>query len=231
MINMTVIKKGAFAIGRQFAKYAPQILLTTGIVAGGVGVVLACKETIAAQDILEEHEAKRNEIAEMPIVDSDKRKDICKLYVETAGKLAKNYAGSALFLGGSGLCILSAFKIVDKRLGAAVSLAAALAKSKDELKARLVEAVGEDKAKDIFLGNKKEDVKVDTVDENGEVKTKTVKNAKVSTINDPSYISPYAKFFDELNDNWTKDPEHNKNWLLTVQSQMNDLFLQRTFIS
>jgi hypothetical protein len=84
-----------------------------------------------------------------------------------------------------------------------------------EYRKRVIEVLGEKKEEDLRLGREVKEI----TDKNGKTK-------KVTTL-DPIGYSPYARFFDELSDNWSKTPEYNLLFLKAQQNYANDLLKSR----
>ena len=229
MINViSAIKTVSLKTVSKVKKFSPEILLGVGVVGIFGGVILACVETLKVNDIFDEHLEERGHIDArydgMPEnTNKDKQRDICKLYGKTGIELAKNYAPAAGCLVTGMFCIFSSYGIMRKRNLTAVAAASAISQAFDEYRQRVKDAIGEEKEKDIRYGTKQEKIEVKSTDEAG---NETVKKEKQTVF--PDLLNdPYAKFFDELNPNWCKNPEHNLNFLKMAQNWANDLFNSR----
>jgi len=130
--------------------------------------------------------------------------DISKLY------------GPTITLGLSSIaCIIAAHGIMNRRAVALTAAYKALESTFAEYRNRVIEQIGEKREEDIRMGTKT----VEITDENGKTK-------KITSV-DPNGISPYAKFFDEHSDNWSKTPEYNLLFLKAQQNYANDLLHAR----
>ena len=120
-------------------KRSPELLLAGGIISGTAALVLAVKETLKVEEILDEHIKKLDDVKSVEegteLVDSEtgktiiyddktKNKVIALTYVKTAGKLLKHYAPTIIFASLSLTCILTSHGILRKRN---IALAASLA--------------------------------------------------------------------------------------------------------
>lgn len=228
MFNLNTLKtSGANLLGRSgliIKKYSPEILTTVGI-AGMVGTtILASRATLKLHPVVEEireEKANADYAAEQQILETgtyDKKehtKAVARVYVHGAVEVSKIY-GPAITLGlGSIACIIAAHGIMQRRTVAIAAAYKALETSFVEYRKRVIEVLGEKKEEDLRLGREVKEI----TDENGKTK-------KVTTLN-PVGISPYARFFDELSDNWSKTPEYNLLFLKAQQNYANDLLHAR----
>lgn len=228
MINLNTLKTtGASLLGRSgliLKKYSPEILTTVGI-AGMVGTtILASRATLKLHPVVEEireEKANADYRAEQEILETgtyDKKehtKAVARVYVHGAVEVSKLY-GPAITLGLSSIaCIIAAHGIMQRRTVAIAAAYKALETSFVEYRKRVIEVLGEKKEEDLRLGREVKEI----TDEKGKTK-------KVTTLN-PVGISPYARFFDELSDNWSKTPEYNLLFLKAQQNYANDLLHAR----
>lgn len=206
-------------------KYLPEILLTTGIVTGAVGVFFACKGTLKAQYIVAEHQqniqtiGQATKLAPEKYSSEERRKDLVTVYSNTSFELIKAY-GPAVTLGVASLIlILSSRNIMSKRNIALVAAYKAVEKGFGDYRKRVVEELGTDK--DFQFRHGVEKIKVDgTITDPETGKTKKVK--KELKVVDPNNISQYSRFFDDTNDMWVSDANYNKQFLICQQNFAND---------
>lgn len=202
-------------------KYSPEILTTVGIV-GMIGtVVLASRATLKLSPIVENIKDERASLDHYKatftedIDEKEHNKEIAKVYVNGALEIAKLY-GPTISLGlGSIASIVAAHGIMQRRAVALAAAYKALEATFIEYRKRVVDELGEKKELDIRMGK----TQVEITDENGKIK-------KVNAV-DPSGISPYARFFDEYSDNWSKTAEYNLLFLKAQQNYANDLLHSR----
>lgn len=171
------IKRTAHMCGFKIKKASPEILLVSGIVAGGGAIILACKETLDIEEILDEHEEMMEkiqhskDIAETQgkdfglIYAEDMKKDIQQrtvvAYLKTAGKMIKHYAPSVGLFALSVTCLVASHNILEKRYLAAVAAYQTLDMAFKNYRANVIEKFGEQADYDI---THKETI----VNENGE---------------------------------------------------------------
>ena len=221
-------------------KNAPEILLVTGILTGIVTVVVACKETVKAADVVEQFkedvadtkEAKR--IHDMGgVIETDDgdvirseaadnfddrayRVNMFRAYRDLTWGLTKTYA-PAIGLGIISLsCILSSHGILKKRELAAVATSTALRQAFDEYRARVRDNLGEDVERDLYYGRRSVDrIKGETIDDNGN-KITEYETYKLATRG-----SVYSRFYDESVEDWKKDGRLNWESLVSDMKYLN----------
>jgi len=218
MFSQIVGRSGLF-----IKKYSPEILTTVGIL-GMVGTtVLASRATIKAGPIVEQIKDDKLEIKydvenqaelEHNLNPINVNKEISKVYVRGGLKLAKLY-GPTITLGLSSIaCIVAAHGIMQRRTVAIAAAYKALETTFAEYRKRVIEVVGEERETDIRTN--REDVTVS----DGE---KTIK----MVVADIDGYSPYARFFDQMSQHWSKEAEYNLMFLKTQQNYANDLLRAR----
>lgn len=214
------------------SKHSPTILTGLGI-AGMIGAtVLASAATLHVGDILDEAKAdfdKINQgiaIIEAGQVDASKytKKDVANdrflVYSRTARKLIALY-GPAFLLGVTSIaCLVQSHRILKSRNVALAAAYTGLDKAYQAYRARVREEFGEERDLEYSLGARHEEHTYTDAETGQEV------TEEVLTI-DPNEHSPYAKFFDEYNVNWTKSPENNLFFLQNQQNYANDMLRQR----
>ena len=205
-------------VTRPLQKRAPEILLGIGTVGVVTAGVLACKQTLKVQDILDESTEQMRHIEGVredkayseKYSEEDYKKDVVIVRGRTAVKLAKNYALPVAVAGLSIAAIFAGHGIQMKRYAALSSAYFALDQGFRKYRENVVEHFGEDMEKEIRYGIKAQEITEAVVDENGEVKeeTKTIYPPKTDG-------SPYARFFDEVTcpGTWTNDGNLNRMFI------------------
>lgn len=214
-------------------KYSPEILVGVGVACTVGAVVTAARSTLKVDDILEEHNENVAKIQgvhdgtidipeDKSYTDEDYKKDLFVQKVHTAGALVKTYFPAATLEVVGVACILCGFGILKKRSVALLGLYKASEEAFASYRKRVVDEYGEEKDLDIYQGvtdRKREDL----LDKDGnKIGTVTTANVVPGTM-----VSPYARFFDEYNPNWSKDASQNMFFLTMVQNQMNDILKSR----
>lgn len=219
-------------IGFKLQKKSPELLVITGVVGVVVSTVMACKATTKAGKIADEAKETLDEIhtaAEKGITKAgevysaeDTKKDLTITYVQTGIKFVKLYGPAAVTGACSIACILASHRILKKRNIALAAAYTTLDKSFKEYRGRVVERFGEQVEKELRYNIKAKEVETTVTNDKGKEKTvKEVKDVAASGW-DPSNYSPYARFFDETNPAWMRDPEQTRFYLKALQAQAND---------
>lgn len=211
--------------GFQLRQYSPEILVVAGVIGTVVSAVMACKATTKVNDILEQHKedvekihtvAKDEKYAD-EYTESDMKKDLTIVYAQTALKFAKLY-GPAVLLGSLSITgILTSNNILRKRNIAIATAYAALDKSFKGYRERLTERYGETVDRELKYGIKAQKIEETVVDENG----KTKKTKTIVPVVENEKNSVYARFFDETNPNWERNPDYNLMFLRAQENYAN----------
>lgn len=218
-------------------KHSPEILVVTGIGTGIVAAVIACKQTIKANDIVAvarenlQHIENAKELAannEVEYTEEDEQADR-----ETIGKqitigMVKTYAlpvGLGIL---SITCILAGHHILKKRNVALAAAYSALSTDFMNYRKRVVDKYGKDVDFMLKNGLEKQIVANQVVDpETGEVKET---KEEVLTY-DGDKLSQYARVFDEVGSTqWTPSADHNRAFLLMEQNYFNERIRTRGYI-
>lgn len=217
-------------------KNSPEILLGAGIV-GFVGtVVLACRATCRADEVLEFHRKKIKDIEDAKeIADADPegemsydieiyRQDKAIRYLKTTGNLAKLYAPTVAVGALSLACILTSRNIMQKRYLGVVAAYNGLSAAFEEYRKRVRDEYGEGLDKHFRYGTTYEELPV--YDENGK-KTKEKEQVEKTETEMVMQTDDSCRFFDSSNPNWDKNPAFSMMWLRGQQNILNDILHTR----
>ena len=217
-------------------KNSPEILLGAGIV-GFVGtVVLACRATCRADEVLEFHRRKIKDIEDAKeIADADPegemsydieiyRQDKAIRYLKTTGNLAKLYAPTVAVGALSLACILTSRNIMQKRYLGVVAAYNGLSAAFEEYRKRVRDEYGEGLDKHFRYGTTYEELPV--YDENGK-KTKEKEQVEKTDTEMVMPTDDSCRFFDSSNPNWDKNPTFSMMWLRGQQNILNDILHTR----
>lgn len=195
-------------------KYSPQILLGTGIVTGGAGIVLACKQTLKINDILEDDVNTLQKIDDTLAEGNecytaeDAKRDKKEVYLSIVKKCVKTYALPAALEIASLASFSGCYAVLNhdnKELRATlVSYASAWATYRE----RVREKYGDEVDRELMLGKP-----TVVTDENGTV---------IKEEYDKSLIPQQMIYFDRHCCNWVNNADYNKNFLELVQSMLQD---------
>lgn len=243
----TTVKNAAGRTGLKIQKNSPEILLGIGIVTFVGTVVLACKGTLAAQDILKEHKDMLDDIDEAKQIAEESQKaaeetgddtnmvlydeelvkaDKIRTYVKTGIRMAKAY-GPAVAMGIiSVTSIVTSRNILNKRYLQAVSAYTGIREVFDQYRKRVIDEQGEMMDRHFRYGT--ELTAQNILDENGKKtkQTETVENFD----KDKKTPSDTAVYFDESNPNWDPNPNYTKMFLRAQQNMATDILRSRGHI-
>ena len=217
-------------------KNSPEILLGAGIV-GFVGtVVLACRATCRADEVLEFHRRKIKDIEDAKeIADADPEGEMSYdveiyrqakaiRYLKTTGSLAKLYAPTVAVGALSLACILTSRNIMQKRYLGVVAAYNGLSAAFEEYRKRVRDEYGEGLDKHFRYGTTYEELPV--YDENGK-KTKEKEQVEKTETGMVMQTDDSCRFFDSSNPNWDKNPAFSMMWLRGQQNILNDILHTR----
>ena len=202
---------------------APEICFGTATAAGLGALILMYKESVAFQDILRDHNEKLEKLEKCPesykqdleerglAFDEKNIKGLRRhVYLQTGVKTIRNFA-PVVMLGTTAVILYAkGYGIVNGRYVSMAAAYAGLLKENISLK--------EEK----YQKERRSDEDGCIVDENkGELIGTPVDRDNV-TADEDARLWPYAKFFDESNENWEKNPEYNRTFLYGKQLYLDD---------
>lgn len=211
-------------------KASPEILTGIGIVGVLAGTVLACKATLKADEVLDEHQNMIDRIHNAADVseeyaETNQKRDTAVAYGHTALNFAKLYAPSAILIGGGIGCIIGGHAVLYRRNLACVAAYTAVTDAFEKYRNRVIEEYGEKKDYDYRFG----------IHEVGEQKIgkdpdtgKPIKDTIIERWGQD--MSQFARAFDELNDNYSRVPEYNLLFLKSRQAEANRILKKRGHI-
>lgn len=233
-----MLSSTANKVGFTLKKHAPEILIVTGVIGIVTSAVMACKATTKVNDILEKtkedvdniHEAVGKEVNGVEFTEQDSKKALTRVYLKSGLEFVKLYGPSVALGTLSITSIITSHNVLRKRNVALAAAYAAVDGSFKQYRNNVIERFGQEVDHQLKYNIKTKEVEETTVDENGnEVTTKKT----INTI-DPAYNgnmgSPYAKFFDNGNEGWDKDPEVTLMFLRARQNYANDLLKAKGYL-
>lgn len=211
-------------IGRQILtikKDSPRTLFVLGIVGTVGSTILACRATLKLSDTLDEFKEDVEGVKTLAEVIPDNgysrmdhNKDMAYAYLRGTYSIAKLYA-PAILLGSASIGALTGSHVTLSRRNTGLTAAyAAVQSSFEAYRERVKEELGEEKELEIHHAARLEKIAADG-------KTISLHRA------DPNKWSPYARFFDEYNRNWVKNPELNRLFVQCHQNYANHLLHAR----
>ena len=218
-------------------KHSPEILVAAGIGTGIVAAIVACKQTIKANDIVAEARKSLQNIEdvkelaannEVEYTEENEQKDREIIGKQVTVGLVKSYAlpvGLGIL---SVTCILAGHHILKKRNVALAAAYSALSTDFMNYRKRVVDKYGKDVDFMLKNGLEKQIVANQVINpETGEVKET---KEEVLTY-DGDKLSQYARIFDEVGSTqWTPSADHNRAFLLMEQNYFNERIRTRGYI-
>lgn len=218
-------------------KHSPEILVTAGIGTGIVAAIVACKQTIKANDIVTEARKSLQNIEdvkelaannEVEYTEENEQEDRKTIGMQVAIGMVKTYAlpvGLGIL---SVTCILAGHHILKKRNVALAAAYSALSTDFMNYRKRVVNKYGKDVDFMLKNGLEKQIVANQVIDpETGEVKE--TKEEVLTYEGDK--LSQYARVFDEVGSTqWTPSADHNRAFLLMEQNYFNERIRTRGYI-
>lgn len=227
----TSLKKSASRAGLKIRKNSPELLLAAGVVTMIGTVVVACRATLKADEILENHRRKMKDIddakdiadhnaeAAMEYDDDLYELDRRNQTIKTAVDMFKVYAPVVGLAGLSIGCFIASRNITHRRYVGVVAAYNAVSEAFGAYRKRVVDEYGRDLDQHFRYGTNKNVVKEEVVDENG----KKHKEEVVEKHTDLDLPSDCAVFFDEGNPNWDPNPNISMMFLRSQQNYWNDI--------
>lgn len=220
---MNLIPKGlGLAVSRQILsvqKSSPNLLFGAGIVGMMGSTVLACRATLKVEEVLDEIQETMEKVKttqHKDYSDKDRAKDTTIVQVQGALSLVKLYLPAAALGVVSVVALTKSHHILNERNAALTAAYAAVERSFNEYRARVVEKYGDAADQHMRYGSEKGEL----------VDPDTGRTRKIDRVAD-GQPSQYARFFDQLNPLWDKTPEYNRLFLKCQQNYANDLLHAR----
>lgn len=203
-------------------KVGPEIGTVAGMAGIAASAIYLYKAVNESKDIL----AKvKEEVKKLEDEGADE-KDIKAVKIAGGVAVAKKVAlpaGLAVASSATVLGIHHEMRKENRRLSEVITQTSL---AYNALKNELREQLGDEQADELIYGVRKPDKKeIKEIEENSPRKDEiTDEERKSYRISDGEEItpSPYAVFFDETCNNYTDDPEYNKNTLILLQAQLNE---------
>lgn len=211
---------------RFLSSHKSEIFTTAGIIFGIGTTITACRSTLKMVSIIEDAKTKLEQVQQAKeIVQSegwtadqytveDAKKDTIQIYAQALGKSARLYA-PVVVLGALSVGFIIGGHNILRRENAALAVAfTGVTEAFKRYRGRIVNEYGKEKEQELYLGAEK--VLINTTDEQGKTTHAT------SLVVDKNNLSQYARFFDEENPNFSRNPDLNLFFLRQQQQWAND---------
>lgn len=195
-INTKTLRKSFKKAQLTVRKHSPEILMVAGVIGTVAGAVMACKETLELEDVLDECKHEKMELEEQYAMSEEYsedalKKDHVKLTIKQAVKIVKLYAPSVIMEVTSIGVIFASNDIMRKRNASMAAAYATLNSMYKRYRQNVIESYGEEVDKDMRFGVKHE--KVTEIDEDG---NKVKIDARIVDLDNTALaISDYSRFF------------------------------------
>lgn len=195
-INTKTLRKSFKKAQLTVKKHSPEILMVAGVIGTVAGAVMACKETLELEDVLDECKQEKMELEEQYAMceeysEDALKKDQVKLTIKQVAKIVKLYAPSVIMEATSIGVIFASNDIMRKRNASMAAAYATLNSMYKRYRQNVIESYGEEVDKDMRFGVKHE--KVTEIDEDG---NKVKIDARIVDLDNTALaISDYSRFF------------------------------------
>lgn len=201
-------------------KQSPHIFFVAGVIGSITSTVMACRATLKLSETLDDIQKDlwtiksaedSRSILDTPLTHNvNYKQDVAYVYLKGGVRIARLY-GPAAVVGVASITALTGSHVQMTRRNAALMAAyAAVQKAYDNYRERVREQLGDEGELEIYHA----------------VQTEKVGKEEIISA-DPNKWSPYARFFDEYNKNWVKDPELNRLFVQCNQNYANNLLRAR----
>ena len=211
-------------VGLKVQKYIPEICMGAGAAMTVIGSIECCKATLKVEPIIDDAKKEIYYIHEEAEEGQDIRRDLTRAYGRACFKTFKAYSKGIAIFGLGMASMFYGYGVLDGRYVGAMGAASAWESRFNKLEEGVINKYGKDVRDELLYGITREDIEMEVVDEEGEVKTKKYKKAKVY---DESDLSEFAVFFGPGNPNWEKNPAYNLMWLRGIENYCADLLKSR----
>ena len=195
-INTKTLRKSFKKAQLTVRKHSPEILMVAGVIGTVAGAVMACKETLELEDVLDECKQEKMDLEEQYAMceqysEDALKKDQVKLTIKQVAKIVKLYAPSVIMEVTSIGVIFASNDIMRKRNASMAAAYATLNSMYKRYRQNVIESYGEEVDKDMRFGVKHE--KVTETDEDG---NKVKIDARIVDLDNTALaISDYSRFF------------------------------------
>lgn len=217
-------------VGLKVQKYIPEICMGAGAALTVIGGFECCKSTLKVEAVIDKAKDDIELIHDKVNHDDEytsemAKKETTKVYFRTGLDFLKVYSkGIAMASLGLGMMFYG-YGVLDGRFVGAAAASNVWEARFNKLEEGVINKYGKDVRDELLYGITREDVELDIVNEDGEVKTKKYKKAR--RYNEETDLSEFAIFFGPGNPNWEKNPSYNLMWLRGIENYCNDLLRSR----
>ena len=210
-------------VGMTVQRHGPTIMTVVGVGSVIASGVLACNATIKAEQVMKDTRLDSEVIKESAYTDKKEYdRALTKVYVNCGRKLVKVY-GPAVLLGAFGIgSILYGHRVLCARNLMLTGAYKALTIDFDEYRKRVAEEVGYDE--EICIRHNM------AMEKRINPETNKEEELIYITSDDPSAWNWRSKFFCESSIYWSENPEENREFLLKIQNDMQEIFDKKGYL-
>ncbi len=204
-------------------KNSPSILFGVGVVGVVATAVLASKATLEVEGVLEEHDTNLERIVKAKTLkeysEEAAQRDKILVFAKTTSSLVKLYGPTVI----SGIitiaCLTKSHNILSDRNAGLAAAYAIVDKGFKEYRKRVEKEFGTEKDLE-FLHGVEEREYIEEGKQGHKVVVEKVARRE-------GFPSVYAKFFDEVNPSWQRNPDYNYVFIKARQQYANDMLKSR----
>ena len=206
-------------------KNSPSILFGVGVAGVVATAVLASKATLEVDGVLMQHEAQIAKIKKAGTLqpeqydDDAAQRDTIVVYSKTVGSLVKLYAPTVICGLVTIACLTKSHNILSDRNAGLAAAYAIVDKGFKEYRKRVEKEFGTEKDLE-FLHGVEEREYIEEGKQGHKVVVEKVARRE-------GFPSVYAKFFDEVNPSWQRNPDYNYVFIKARQQYANDMLKSR----
>lgn len=236
---ITKLSKTSNKIKLNIEKKSPELLLVAGLITFAGTVVLACRATLKAEEVIDQHNERMRSIEEAKNIAAENseeydydvdlyKRDKAVAAMKTAVSFAKLYLPSAALAALSVTCFLSSRNIMQKRYLGVVAAYNAVSEAFNTYRKRVIEEAGEQMDRHYYYGSSMDKNTIVETDKKGKVHETEEQVENVDSAN--VLQSSNTRIFDESNPNWDKNPDYVRLFLNAQQNYANDILHSRGHI-
>lgn len=208
-------------------KNSPTILFGVGAVSFIGAIVSACTATVKAVDVAEEHKQVIDAVKNEELPEEETKKEVTKVYLHTAGQMAKLYAPTVILSITSLGTMFASNKILKERNAAIASAYTALNAAYSKYRKAVVDKYGEEEDYRLAHGLKEETIEEKYIDDKGKEKTRKVK----ATVGDTTAEDLYTRYYTKANPYWHGVDDLDEFEFRTRENLLNDYLYRKKFIT
>lgn len=209
-------------------KATPTILIIGGTSAVAYSAYKAAEVAPQAKEVIDDFKANREEIDNREDLTPEERQvEIKEGYKELGTGLVKLYAKPVAGISIGVAMIFGAHGMMTKQIATLTAGLTSLDKMYNNYRNNVIEKYGEDE--DFRLRNNIKTVEIQDIEQDVRGRKRKVKK-EVDIVDPETVASPFQRFFDESNPNFSKNPQNNLFFLKKVEQFANDRLVAQGYL-